>query len=79
MRITLSLGLVALLSTGCYTVLRHPQLEEGETRSVGRSDRCISCHSDGEMQAMEYGLHPGWYPDPWWGTYYGRPWWWDDP
>lgn len=69
---------VALLSAGCYTVIKHPTggdiVQEG---SYYRS--CADCHADAPF------YHP--YGRPYyrygrsaygWGDYYGYPWWYDD-
>jgi len=65
---------------GCYTVLIHPETEEGYT-SRDYQEACIDCHSDYNEYPYGYfyGVH---YPDHWWSTprfghYYAYPWWWD--
>jgi uncharacterized protein YceK len=75
---------VLLLTTGCYTVLRHPTgseiVQEGQ---YYRS--CADCHADAAYyhpyghRYYNYGRsHYGWsgyYGYPWW---YNDNWWWDD-
>lgn len=61
--------IVLLLTSGCYTVLRHSDDEAG--------------FSDYDTDYDEnYGTTHYYYPDYWtstprWGSYYAVPWWWD--
>ena len=72
----------ALLLGGCYTVLKHPEVSDSELntepRAVGYANRCSSCHSDPELDAIEYRAHRGYYPDPAWAAWYWNPWWYDN-
>lgn len=76
----LTLFTVSLFFGGCYTVLIHPETEEGYT-SRDYQDACVDCHSD--YNEYPYGYFYGeYYPDYWWSTpryghYYAYPWWWD--
>jgi hypothetical protein len=66
-----------VLASGCYTVLRHPRVEDGadfddiESTSVAVVEDCRACHD-------------GWAPDLWaypprWDRYYREPWWTGEP
>jgi len=72
---------VALLLAGCYTVLRHPQVADREPQEV-RNERCVACHSDSDLDDIEYGLHRYGYRHGYgyspWERYYYNPWWYDD-
>jgi hypothetical protein len=64
---------------GCYTILKHPAVQEDYTAQDYQHD-CVSCHSD--YREYPYGYFYGDYPDYWWSTprwghYYAYPWWWD--
>ena len=68
-----------LLLGGCYTVLKHPMVSDSEwdrePRAVGYDNRCAACHSEFELDAIEFGAHRGYYPDPAWAAWYWNPWW----
>lgn len=66
------------LLAGCYTVLRHPQVEM--QYDEGASD-CASCHADADLYHFRdpfmdpYGYYD--YGVTRWYGYYGVPWWYD--
>ncbi len=72
--------ILAMTFSGCYTVLMHPQTEEGYAQE-DYQDACIDCHTD--YNDYPYGYFYGdHYSDYWWSTprygyYYAYPWWWD--
>ena len=67
-------SLCACLLTGCYTVLRHPEMpQDSESRqleavSVSDGNRCASCHGAGSWW-------PDPYPAPWPRYVHDDPWW----
>lgn len=80
MRKFLLAAMLAGLASGCYTVLRHPEVTdvdvEGDLGSayaqpvlVYESARCAACHGEGDW-------YPSPYPDPWPQP---EPWWWRHP
>lgn len=80
--ITLSITIIfiALLASGCYTILQHPASEVNYSAEDYQAD-CLQCHSD--YHEYPYGYFYGHYPDYWWSTprwgqYYAYPWWWDN-
>jgi hypothetical protein len=73
------LTIIILSSAGCYTVLRHPAVEEDYSQSDYQV-QCIDCHPDYHEYPYGYfyGDYPGyWWDSPRWGRYYAYPWWWD--
>ena len=72
---------IAILTlAGCYTILKHPEVQENYTSTDYQHD-CVRCHAD--YQEYPYGYFYGDYPDYWWsaprwGHYYAYPWWWDN-
>jgi hypothetical protein len=79
-RVLATIPLVVLLVSGCYTVLRHPPVQDEEEISepVAVRNECAACHSDWDMERFGYAFHPGWYPayGAWLGWYW-EPWWMD--
>lgn len=78
--ISITIVLIALLTTGCYTILQHPASEVNYTSEDYQAD-CLGCHTD--YHEYPYGYFYGEYPDYWWSTprwgqYYAYPWWWDN-
>ena len=76
----LTIVFIALLTSGCYTILQHPASEINYTSEDYQTD-CLKCHSD--YNEYPYGYFYGQYPDYWWssprwGRYYAYPWWWDN-
>lgn len=72
--------LIALVTSGCYTILQHPASEANYSAEDYQSD-CLECHTD--YHEYPYGYFYGHYPDYWWssprwGRYYAYPWWWDN-
>ncbi|MBU1702500.1 MAG: hypothetical protein KJ970_06680 [Candidatus Eisenbacteria bacterium] len=70
--------IAAFLFVGCYTVLRHPQIE---SNSEAETYECATCHADADLYHFrDPFLHSGGYYDreysPWYG-YYVVPWWYD--
>jgi hypothetical protein len=69
----------ALSGAGCYTMLRHPEVQDLATEEGDRKS-CADCHSDAEFyHDVTYG-DASWYstyPEPW-AAYYEYPWWYDD-
>jgi hypothetical protein len=79
-KIILGALMLALLTSGCYTILQHPPSETNYAAEDYRVD-CLQCH--GEYHEYPYGYFYGHYPDYWWSTprwgrYYAYPWWWDN-
>ncbi len=73
------LSIILLSAAGCYTILKHPDVNENYTSTDYQQD-CVSCHQD--YHSYPYGYFYGTYPDYWWsspryGHYYAYPWWWD--
>ncbi len=83
---------LSFLLAGCYTMLKHPQIEQEESHTganVQPARSCTDCHS--EMHADVYYHDPFYRYDPFWmrrpfysRSYYSRwhyyrsyPWWWD--
>jgi len=80
LKILLPLGILCIMTAGCYTVIMHPVSEENYTQHDYQQD-CLSCHPD--YHEYPYGYFYGDYPDYWWdtprwGRYYAYPWWWDN-
>ncbi|MBN2226753.1 MAG: hypothetical protein JW763_05265 [candidate division Zixibacteria bacterium] len=79
LKILLPLGMLMVMTAGCYTVIMHPVSDEDYTQHDYQQD-CLSCHPD--YHEYPYGYFYGNYPDYWWDTpryghYYAYPWWWD--
>jgi hypothetical protein len=74
----IGVALAAFLFVGCYTVLRHPQVE---TDLAEDAYACASCHADADLYHFRdpfmhsYG-HFDVDVSPWYG-YYVVPWWYD--
>ena len=73
------LSIILLSAVGCYTILKHPSVDENYASSDYQHN-CVSCHPD--YQNYPYGYFYGDYPNYWWSTprwghYYAYPWWWD--
>ncbi len=77
--------LCAGLVSGCYTMIRHPPIQQTEAPAgAAETDRCIACHEESELDAMAWWLHD---PSavaaltPLWGTaeVVYQPWWWRHP
>ena len=84
---------LSFLLAGCYTMLKHPRIEQEESyveeEGVQRARSCTDCHT--EMHADVYYHDPFYRYDPFWvrrpfytRSYYSRwqyyrsyPWWWD--
>jgi hypothetical protein len=78
----------SIVSLGCYTIIKHPQIQstqtsvdtEGYTHTSGDRD-CMRCHQDFGQYPYGYyysDYYPSYYWDyPRWGSYYAYPWWWD--
>ncbi|RKX23419.1 MAG: hypothetical protein DRP51_00400 [Candidatus Zixiibacteriota bacterium] len=78
--ISIAICFLALLTSGCYTILQHPSSEANYTAENYQAD-CLECHAD--YHEYPYGYFYGQYPDYWWSTprwgrYYAYPWWWDN-
>lgn len=78
--LSITLLLIALMTSGCYTILQHPASEVNYSSHDYQAD-CLGCHSD--YHEYPYGYFYGQYPDYWWSTprwgqYYAYPWWWDN-
>ena len=72
--------IVGLSMVGCYTIIKHPVVEEEEYSAAYYHRHCVDCHED--YVEYPYGYYYGYYPDyywdyPRWGKYYAYPWWWD--
>lgn len=69
----------ALAGAGCYTMLRHPVVDQlADHESTARA--CADCHAEADLyhEIGVYDFH--WYrfyPAPW-AAYYEAPWWYDD-
>ena len=79
LKILVPLGMLIIMTAGCYTVIMHPVSDEDYTQHDYQQD-CLSCHPD--YHEYPYGYFYGDYPDYWWdtpryGRYYAYPWWWD--
>jgi uncharacterized membrane protein YgcG len=78
----------AIVSLGCYTIIRHPEVQSSrasvDSESYAHSDQdrdCMRCHQDYSEYPYGY-YYSDYYPDyywthPRWGSYYAYPWWWD--
>ncbi|MCX5800399.1 MAG: hypothetical protein NTX17_03325 [Candidatus Eisenbacteria bacterium] len=71
-----SLLLLALVASGCYTVLKHPEgvalVDESQNRK-----NCMDCHQETWLYHYDPYWYGSYYPGDW-RYYYGRPWWYDD-
>lgn len=69
----------ALVGTGCYTMLRHPVVDQ-LADDDGTSRACVDCHAEADLY-HEIGVYDyhwyRFYPAPW-AAYYEPPWWYDD-
>lgn len=70
---------LALLFSGCYTLLRHPS-SHGDSYAQGSGQGCSQCHSESEEAMVEYAPWVNYYAhSSWpWINYYGSPWWQDE-
>ncbi len=92
-RLLVMLGLaisVLLVSSGCYTVIRHPagsdiideSVYDGSMYQGVPGGSCAGCHAGAQYYhpSYQYGAsHYGWgnyYGDPWWQY---DDWWWSEP
>ena len=72
-------GLLLVFLPACYTILKHPRLEQ-EQYETYQPRRCYQCHSEDELWRFHH--RPGFrlwgrsYYDPW-GYFYDVPWWYD--
>jgi hypothetical protein len=78
----------SIISLGCYTIIKHPQIQSTQTAvdtdqyTHTSNDRdCMRCHQDFGQYPYGYyysDYYPSYYWDyPRWGSYYAYPWWWD--
>lgn len=76
------LGLLAAGSTGCYTVLQHPPVQENlRLHSPDQGRNCLACHDQPGFDANVWSLAPR-SPEARLGSYqyFGSyPWWWAEP
>ena len=67
---------LALVGSGCYTVLKHPEgvamVDENQNRKS-----CMDCHQETWLYHYDPYWYGSYYPGDW-RYYYGRPWWYDD-
>ncbi|OQX85807.1 MAG: hypothetical protein B6D63_01475 [Candidatus Latescibacteria bacterium 4484_7] len=77
-RMILLVGIVLLVATsGCYTLLKHPDISNVKDYSAyddGNYHNCARCHG-GYIQPSPYDTY--YHSDPWIDYYY-FPWWYDD-
>jgi hypothetical protein len=75
MRRVLWIAFLVCAASGCYTVLRHPRVEDDDSTSafaaVAAVDDCRACHTGG---AWDPWFEPIPCP-PAWTAYYREPWW----
>lgn len=76
-RVRLLLAAFALLAMAplpaCYTLFRHPRLQQLDYRRP-ESSRCGTCHASGELWRFTHPVAMPPHPGPW-GEFYDRPWW----
>ena len=74
--LVVSLLLLAFVTQGCFTVLKHP---EGVTMAdeYQNSKSCTDCHQETWLYHYDRYWYGSYYPGDW-GYYYGTPWWYDD-
>jgi hypothetical protein len=72
--------LLLLAASGCYTVLRHPSVEEDEFETTshayddpGRVQNCSACHSTWDFGRRPYLPPNDYYQEPWWRRVAARP------
>ena len=83
-RLMLSFGLLVVLgivSQGCYTMIKHPKVEEAELHAEEAGTRCLECHTN--LAEYPFGYDPVGFPHYWdywenYELYYTYPWWWED-
>lgn len=69
----------ALGVSGCYTLLKHPRVNNAAYEEV-QSTSCTSCHYEDELWYYHHAPAHRTYPGPMadaWGFYYEMPWWYD--
>lgn len=78
----LAFALAAGTGFGCYTMIRHPEIDPSEsamhTDQVGDTS-CADCHADADYYHWTSPYYTSFYSDypSTWGTYYLNPWWHD--
>ncbi len=71
--VTLCLCLCLSLGSGCYTVLRHPAVDDAEAPvELGVTEDCRACHTGGVGNLVAWSPMPC---APQWQTFYEQPWW----
>lgn len=82
MRKLLGVAFLVCFASGCYTMLRHPGVQDtSEPVAASNPNRCTSCHSESELDEMAWWLHHPSYAiglTPLWGEPWlaYEPWWW---
>jgi len=74
--VVVSLLLLALVTPGCYTALKHPEGVTLVDEYQNRKD-CMDCHQETWLYHYDPYRYGSYYPGDW-RYYYGRPWWYDD-
>ncbi len=92
--ILIALLLVVIIS-GCYTVLRHPEVPNEDEfgnvyhQNINTGDNCYSCHAQKNNQIYDYDRYMNYYSNSGyndnyeiqnrWDSYYSVPWWFRPP
>jgi len=71
---------VMITGQGCYTIIKHPQVDYADRSPAHYSRNCYSCHET--YTEYPYGHDDAFSPGYWelydnWGQYYAFPWWWE--
>ena len=77
-----TLAVVSVLLCGCYTVFRHPKIEQQQWGKGELRAACIDCHPDYNVYPYDpydyyFGANYFW-DHPQYGYYYGYPCWWEE-
>lgn len=75
------LAVIIISGQGCYTMIKHPKVEEAELHAEEAGTRCLECHAN--LAEYPFGYDPVGFPHYWdywenYELYYTYPWWWED-
>lgn len=75
-----TLLIILIVGQGCFTMIKHPQIDYVDQSTKNLSQQCFGCHEN--LDQFPYGLNYTSHPEYWsdhqnYGKYFAYPWWWE--